>query len=572
MPDAFDMLGEAVTTDKGTIYDYPASPGEAFVGGVERALDTNPLALAARALRSFDEGFRAQFDPNSDQHVDQKTALEEIRSRGLDIKVGLGGISRYELDTLQYLKQREVRQNTVAARADGVLGVAAGFAGGFAGSFTDPINIASNFIPFVSEYRYARWLAQAGTSTAARAAVRVGAGAIEGAAGAAVLEPLIYAGATSLQLDYDSTDSFLNVTIGGAMGGGLHTIGGAVYDARVSKALRGLDKGIVGNTAIRDALAALPEMQKRELFQASVAAMERGEVFDVEPVAAREAEKALTMQQASNGEGFVVTNGLGHVVAEISGKLSEDGKVYQISMVQSPTLERGSVGAGNVRQILRMLQGALPGVERIEGERVTGAKVGGLGWGESTGAGLPVAIEGGKVKAATGKALPPVRLSDQRVIDDEGFRPGLVEEFRSKFAAAKTPDDLAFVERDLAQYPSYSQGRIRDALGVRSASTPRDLGGLIQQSRADRTQEAFNRQFVNDAEATIAQEKARPKDKIEAVKQDETEFRDVVEEFRGAGLTTADDDARLKQADELASWADRRAKAFEAAAGCMETT
>ena len=46
-------------------------------------------------------------------------------------------------------------------------------------------------------------------------------------------------------------------------------------------------------------------------------------------------------------------------------------------------------------------------------------------------------------------------------------------------------------------------------------------------------------------------------------------FDDIVEEYRNEGLITAEDEMALKQGDDLAMWAERRAKAFEAAAQCI---
>ena len=94
----------------------------------------------------------------------------------------------------------------------------------------------------------------------------------------------------------------------------------------------------------------------------------------------------------------------------------------------------------------------------------------------------------------------------------------------------------------------------------------------MQDAKALRTEAAFNRQFGEQAVETIKADASKPKDKIERVKQDDDEFREVVEEYRAQGRLTEGDDAKLKEADELASWAERRAKAFEAAAGCMEAS
>ncbi len=585
MPDIFDLVGEeATTTDKGTIYDYPASFGEAFGAGVERAVDTNPLALGARALRTFSEDFQARFGGQEDNLVDQKAAEEEIRARGLDLKVPVGGITRYELDMLQYLKQREVRQNTVGARADGVTGVAAGFAGSLAGSFADPINVASNFIPFVSQYRYARWLAQAGESTLARAGVRAGAGAIEGAAGAAVIEPLVYAGATSLQLDYDSVDSFLNVTLGGVMGGGLHTIGGAAIDrfspeSAIDKAyLRSLDSLDAG---LRAAFA--PERVRRGIFQSAVAAMERGEVFDIEPLFAR-----LVVVERPRTEAKI-----DELRAQIEATRADTAAPDRVERLEALHQEVAALRASVPPESVATFTTAKGSIYQVHADGTTtrnkafrpehGADEQGLQ--PTTERTLYVTDDDARALATPEGSWRVFEHDDgslslitQRQDGQWGVSPS------SKNIAAAlqpavglTPIELWKIDETITGKKGKAYRRVHFgneivSIGEAPKKTPRDLGGLIQQSRADRTQEAFDRQFVDDAEATIAQDKARPKDRIEAVKQDEAEFRDVVEEYREAGRVTAEDEKALKQADDMAAWAERRAKAFEAAAGCLETS
>lgn len=64
-----------------------------------------------------------------------------------------------------------------------------------------------------------------------RAGVRAGVGAVEGAVGAAIIEPLPLLAAQQDQTEYGLSDSLANIAMGGLLGGGLHTVGGAVSDA-----------------------------------------------------------------------------------------------------------------------------------------------------------------------------------------------------------------------------------------------------------------------------------------------------------------------------------------------------
>lgn len=264
MPELF--TDGAIAEDQGALTDFSSSAGENFGASFQRQWDTNPVAFVGRSVRTFAEDWNARF--GNGELVDQETAQTENKRLGLDIDVGAGGMSRYELDTLQYLKQREVGQQTVSARPHGVGATLSGFAGGFAAGALDPINVASAFIPVVQEARYAEWLAAAGESTLARAAVRAKVGAIEGVVGAAAVEPIVYAGAQSEQLDYGVGDSFLNVMFGGILGGGLHVLGGAAYDWRMKRALTQLDVGL------RAAYAGVPERTQLAALQQATEALE----------------------------------------------------------------------------------------------------------------------------------------------------------------------------------------------------------------------------------------------------------------------------------------------------------
>lgn len=95
----------------------------------------------------------------------------------------------------------------------------------------DPLNIASAFIPVVREARVASLMARAGEGARSMALTRGAIGATEGFVGAAVLEAPTYALRTSMQDDYNLTDSLLNMAFGTVLGGGLHAVGGAVGDA-----------------------------------------------------------------------------------------------------------------------------------------------------------------------------------------------------------------------------------------------------------------------------------------------------------------------------------------------------
>ena len=116
-------------------------------------------------------------------------------------------------------------------------------------SFLDPINIGASFIPVVGQTRFAQIVARTGLKTGR--AVR---GAVEGAVGATLLEPLIYSTAQKIQADYDLVDSFMNIGFGTIIGTGLHVGAGALkdigtaqkFEAQIIKNKKNLDEGTGG--------------------------------------------------------------------------------------------------------------------------------------------------------------------------------------------------------------------------------------------------------------------------------------------------------------------------------------
>jgi len=104
---------------------------------------------------------------------------------------------------------------------------AAKFGTGLAVSMLDPINIAASFVPVFGQARFAALAARQGLRTA-----RLTRGAVEGAVGAALVEPIVYSAAKRVQADYGAADSLLNITFGSILGGGLHVGIGKLKDIK----------------------------------------------------------------------------------------------------------------------------------------------------------------------------------------------------------------------------------------------------------------------------------------------------------------------------------------------------
>lgn len=159
-------------------------------------------------------------------------ALRVLKDSELDTEITIpqSGIRQRTLDILVSRKREELKRQTILSQSPGGFGRLSGrLASAVAGSLVDPTNIALGFIPVVGEVRYAALLARAG-GVLGRSAVRTGVGAIEGIAGAALVEPFNLAANRQQQADYDAYDSMLNVASGAIFGSALHAGAGLLGD------------------------------------------------------------------------------------------------------------------------------------------------------------------------------------------------------------------------------------------------------------------------------------------------------------------------------------------------------
>lgn len=161
------------------------------------------------------------------------TAQEYIESEFYreGMEVPKNGITTGLAELLAERRDRRDTINLSLSRSRGGAGLlAAQFGVGLAGSFLDPLNVASAFIPSLGAAKLGIMMQRHGKTGG-----RFVAGARDGFIGAAVLEPIV-AGQAYLENDRDYTamDSFLNLTFGTVMGGGLHAGFGKLSD-RIQK-------------------------------------------------------------------------------------------------------------------------------------------------------------------------------------------------------------------------------------------------------------------------------------------------------------------------------------------------
>ncbi len=174
---------------------------------------------------------------------DEETlTLEEYKNSPFfrqGVEVGPQGINISAAKDLAESYDRRYKRDLVLSRARNTIGTSSARLGvSLMGSILDPVNIGLAFAaPFAIGATAAGRIAAAkvasglttryGTGTA-----RFGVGAAEGAIGAAAFEPLALLG-SKIQQDpnYGLFDSFVNLTAGGILGGGIATVSGRIGDA-----------------------------------------------------------------------------------------------------------------------------------------------------------------------------------------------------------------------------------------------------------------------------------------------------------------------------------------------------
>lgn len=122
---------------------------------------------------------------------------------------------------VQGRREQEIRNAIVDAGPRGLVPGVLRFGASMVPFATDPVEIASMFIPVVGPARSAAMIAQFG-----RVGGRAAIGATEGAIGSLLTEPLYYGLSQSQQLDYSMQDALFNVGAGLFLGGGIGTVAG----------------------------------------------------------------------------------------------------------------------------------------------------------------------------------------------------------------------------------------------------------------------------------------------------------------------------------------------------------
>lgn len=162
-----------------------------------------------------------------DQSIEEGRLVSEEQLKEKYGELGLEfdrPMTQREAEILVEHKRAElVRQAIISKGPSGVGASVAQFGVGILAVATDPVGLASMFVPVVGQGRTARIIAKYG-AVRGRAMV----GAIEGGVGTLMTEPLFYGLSKNAQLDYEMTDAIFNIAAGTVLGGGIGTLAGTL--------------------------------------------------------------------------------------------------------------------------------------------------------------------------------------------------------------------------------------------------------------------------------------------------------------------------------------------------------
>ena len=215
-------------TDKNALergYDiYQTGLGETLAETAKDAWKYNPVSSILRLY---------ELESNRNERTNEPLIdRQELNDKYSDLGLFFDQDEKQStVDILVERKKEEIdRQNIIQRGPKGFFPGAAKLATSFVASAADPVNLALAFVPVVGQMRFASMVGKYGLTRA-----RLTKGAVEGFVGTTAIEPLVYTAAQREQSDYDLIDSFIAVSFGTVLGGGLHVGAGKLKDFRTRR-------------------------------------------------------------------------------------------------------------------------------------------------------------------------------------------------------------------------------------------------------------------------------------------------------------------------------------------------
>ena len=174
------------------------------------------LANENAPYKSIKRAIKRSFaDYADDEIIPMKTLNEQYASLGLSF---MEDHKRGYVDLIVNKKLEDMKkQNIISRGPKNIFAQGSYFISGLGGSFTDPINIGTSVIPIVGQARFLQMVGKYGKTSA-----RLRRGAIEGAVGNTLFEPVEFSMARAEQRDYGFMDSLYNISFGAVLGSGLN--------------------------------------------------------------------------------------------------------------------------------------------------------------------------------------------------------------------------------------------------------------------------------------------------------------------------------------------------------------
>lgn len=557
----------------------------------EDALANSPVAEINRttALNQAENGVRYGFRGLGVYAPESPLLPPDIANQNYGIKGTLSWDKPVRDETAklqnQFATDRIKRDDILRRSQSGILPSTARMAATLGASMLDPINIAASFVPVVGEARFA---------TLGAIGSRLARGAVEGAVGQALIEPINLANADSEQRDYDMGQVLQDVAFGAGLGATLHL--GAYGLKRSAGYVRDILHGVPEFTppadhaaALSGAISALSEDRPVRVaeYLASTDIKRQSERLPIDRRDALMGDSALSGTYAPEAHAAILK--LNQHVDIGTGNDEYAGLISSLKSAADNGLGVEIMTKDGRRVRLVNAEDAT-GARRISAFDDNGNEVGNLKYSigtEPSGKRInpDVDVKEEWKRQGIGSAL--YDLAEQTggkipAIDQAGqIRSDEAIAFRTDRAKKQKAAGLPITEDDLRYFDKQQTDQFATAVARQSAIT--DLPDTAGTSFADAWQQMTKAQMQShavqpdhaiamsewDREAPIAKMRQDPERAASEAESYAQQTDDVLQGIRDKGLLAPEHEAVLAAEDENIRMAEQRGKGLTQAAACI---